>query len=440
MTGRVLLVLALLTGVPAVSGAQVFERPQRERARSESTDRRQVTLSATTFGSYDDNIAAEQTILNTDIPPQAGYTGYADTTLRLEQGKASRRFDVSARGYVNSFRNVGLSAMYGADAQVHFLTGTRHRLEVWQGIRNEPFYNIGGFAALRQSVDIAALPDENPLNGSLTRRSWAAVSRVDFTSQWSPRNSGGMSLAYDTRNYRDLIGDTRGGVGSLWYTRNIGRRSRLKFSYGYADSQLLEPSGWIPLRTQTADGGLELERRFSSTRRILVSFGGGAVRARTLDRFSREIVKVWVPAGFATMRLDWARTWGMTADYRRSVAALQGITGDAFTTDAALIRLGGFAARPLEVGLSVGYATGQATAVQFGSYGTITTNAQLRVHLSSTWSALVSHDRYDYAVRGIGPVLRPLPENINRNAVRVGLAMNLPLGGPRSRHEPIRRD
>ena len=110
MTGRVLLVFVLATCVPAVSGAQVLERPQRERAsRTDST--RQVTLSATTFGSYDDNVAAEQTFLNPDIPPQAGYTGYADTTLRFEQGKASRRFDVSGRGYVNSFRNLGLSAM-----------------------------------------------------------------------------------------------------------------------------------------------------------------------------------------------------------------------------------------------------------------------------------------------------------------------------------------
>lgn len=439
MTARVLLVFVLVTCVPAVSGAQVLERPQRERAsRTDST--RQVTLSATTFGSYDDNVAAEQTFLNPDIPPQAGYTGYADTTLRFEQGKASRRFDVSGRGYVNSFRNLGLSAMYGADAQVHFATGTRHRFEVWQGVRNEPFYNIGGFAALRQVVDIAALPDENPLNGSLTRRSWAAASRVDFTSQWSPRNLGGVSLAYDTRNYRDSVGDTRGGLGSFFYTRNIARRSRLKFSYGYADSQLFEPTGWIPLQTHTADGGLELEHRFSSTRRVLVTFGGGAVRARTLDRLSRDVVNTWVPAGFVTMRLDWARTWGITADYRRSVAALQGITGDAFTTDAALIRLGGFAARPLEVGLSVGYAKGQATVTQFGSYGTITTNAQLRVHFSGTWSAVVGHDRYDYAVRGIGPVLRPLPENVNRNAVRIGLAMNLPLGDRRSRTEPRTRD
>jgi len=439
MTARVVLVVVFAMCVPAASGAQVLERPQRERAsRADSTQ--QVTLSATTLGSYDDNLAAEQTLSSAEIPAQAGYTGYADGTLQFAQSKGSRLFDASARGYVNSFRNVGLTPKFGADAQVHFATGTRHQFQVWQGVRNEPFYNIGGFSVFRHVADLPALPDENPLNSSTTRRSWAAASRVDFVSNWSPRNTVGVSLGYDTRNYHELDGDTRGGVGSLFYSRNLGRRSRLRFSYGYADSKLLEPAGWIPLQTHTADGGLELERHFSSTRRIVVSFGGGGIRVRTLERFSRELINVWVPAGYGTIRLDWARTWGVTADYRRSVGALQGISGNAFTTDAALARVGGFVARPLELGLSIGYANGQESAAAFGSYGTYTANAQLRAHLSSRWSALVGYDRYQYSLRGIDPILRHVPDDVNRNAVRVGLAMNLPLAERRSRPVPTTQE
>jgi hypothetical protein len=436
MTARVLLVFVFATCVPAAAGAQVLERP--ERARASRTESRQVTLSATTLGSYDDNLAAEQTLSGPEVPAQAGYTGYADTTLRFEQRKGSRLFDASARGYVNSFRNVGLTPKFGTDAQLHFATGTKHQFQVSQGLRNEPFYNVGGFSVFRHVADLTALPDENPLNSSTTRRSWAAASRVDFISNWSPRNTVGVSLGYDTRNYRDLDGDTRGGVGSLFYSRNLGRRSRVRFSYGYADSRLLEPAGWVPLQTHTADGGLELERRFSSTRRVLVSFGAGAIRATTLERLSRELVNLWVPAGYGTIRLDWARTWGVTADYRRSVGALQGISGNAFTTDAALVGVGGFVARPLELGLSIGYSDGQASAAAFGSYRTYTANAQLRAHLSSRWSALVGYDRYQYALRRIDPILRQVPEEVNRNAVRVGLAMNLPLAARRSRPEPTR--
>src|SRR4029450_4394278 len=116
----------------------VLERRQRARAaRTEST--REVTLLATTIGSYDDKLAAEQALSSSEVPAQAGYTGYADGTLQFAQAKGSRLFDASARGYVNSFRNVGLTPKFGADAQVHFATGTKHQFQVWQGLRNEPF-------------------------------------------------------------------------------------------------------------------------------------------------------------------------------------------------------------------------------------------------------------------------------------------------------------
>ena len=434
MTGRVLLVLVLMTGVPVVVGAQVLEPPQRERApRSESTSWRRVTVLATTLGSYDDNLTADQVALNPDVTSQSGYTGYADGTLKLEQGKGSRVFDVSGRGYVNSFRNVGLTPKYGADAIVHYGTGTRHRFDLRQGIRNEPFYNIGGFSALRPAVDFVALPEENPLHASTSRRSWAAASRVDFTSQWSPRNALGLSYSFDTRDYLDQNGDSRAGVGSGFYTRNLGRRSKLRVSYAHADSRLLEPLGWMPLQTHTADAGLDLERAFSPTRRLVVSFGGGAIRAFTRERLTRESVTVWLPAGFGSLRTDWARTWSMSADYRRTVGAIQGISGDAFTTDAGLVRVGGFIARPLELTLSAGYAQGQASIGPPGSYDTYTSTAQLRLVLSTKWSALVSYDHYQYDVRNIALILGQLPTDVQRNAVRVGLAMDLPIVSSRQR-------
>lgn len=434
MTARVLLVLVFAACVPAVAGAQILERPQRERpSRAEAPDWRRVTLLTSTLGSYDDNLTAEQAALNADVSSVSGYTGYADTTLRFDQGKGSKLFDVSGRAYVNAFRNVGVSPKYGADALAHFAGGTRNRIELWQGIRNEPYYTIGGFAGLRQSADFTASPDENPLNSSSSRRSWALASRADFTSQWSPRNQVGLSYTYDTRDYRDQMGDLRAGAGSMFYRRNIGRLSRLKFTYGYADSQLLDQTGWIPLQTHAADGGFELEHGFSRSRRLVVSFGGGAIRAFTRERLTRQGVNVWVPATFGTMRMYWARTWGMSADYRRSVSAVQGISAEAFSTDAGLVQVGGFIARPLELTLSAGYAAGRVPVASVGSYETYTSTAQLRLQLSTNWSAVVGHDFYQYDLHDIDPILRHLPTSVQRNAVRVGLTLNVPVLATRER-------
>jgi hypothetical protein len=432
MTARVVLAVVFAACVPAVADAQVLERPQRTREpREETRDWHSVTLTANTLGSYDDNLTANQSAFNDDVTSLSGYTGYLDTTLRFDQGKGSRLFDVSGRGYVNAFRNVGVTPKYGTDALAHFSAGTRNRIELWQGVRNEPYYTIGGFSGLRQSADFVGSPDENPLNSSSSRRSWALASRADFTSQFTPRNQLGLSYVYDTRDYRDQIGDSRAGAGSMFYRRNLGRLSSLKFTYGYADSQLLDQTGWTPLQTHAADGGLELEHRFSRSRRMLVSFGGGAIRAFTRERFTREDVNVWVPAAYGTLRVDWARTWGMSADYRRSVSAVQGISAEAFATDAALVRVGGLLGRRVELTFSTGYAAGSVPAGVSGSYETYTSTAQMRLELMNNWSAVLGYDHYQYDLRGIDPILRQLPTNVQRNAVRVGLTIDLPLAAPR---------
>ena len=73
MVDRVLLAFVLGMSVPAVAGAQVLERPQRARPpRTEATSWRTVTVSATTLGSYDDNLTADQFVLNPDVTSQSG--------------------------------------------------------------------------------------------------------------------------------------------------------------------------------------------------------------------------------------------------------------------------------------------------------------------------------------------------------------------------------
>jgi len=435
MASRVLLVVVFATCVPALAGAQVLERPQRtpprEEKREEARDWHRVTLTANTLGSYDDNLTAGQSAFNDDVTSLSGYTGYADTTLRFDQGKGSRLFDASGRAYVNAFRNVGVTPKYGADALAHFAAGTSNHLELWQGVRSDPYYTLGGFSGLRQSADFAATPDDNPLNSSSSRRSWALASRADFTSKWSARNQLGLSYLYDSRDYRDQFGDSRAGTGSVFYKRNLGRLSSMKFTYGYADSQLLDQTGWIPLQTHAAEGGLDLEHRFSPSRRMVLSFGGGAIRAFTRELLTRQDVNVWVPAAYGNMRVDWARTWGMSADYRRSVSSVQGISAEAFATDAALVQVGGLVGRRVDLTFSTGYVAGRVPTGVSGSYENYTSTAQMRLELTNNWSAFLGYDHYQYDLRGIDPILRQLPTNVRRNAVRVGLTMNLPLAAPR---------
>jgi hypothetical protein len=164
---------------------------------------------------------------------------------------------------------------------------------------------------------------------------------------------------------------------------------------------------------------------------MVLSFGGGAIRAFTREQLTRQDVNVWVPAAYGNLRVDWSRSWGMSADYRRSVNSVQGISAGAFATDAALVRVGGSVARRVDLSFSTGYAAGRAPTGVSRSYETYTSTAQMRLELTNNWSAVVGYDHYQYDLRGINPILRQLPTNVQRNAVRVGLTMDLPLAAPR---------
>lgn len=425
-----LLLVVLGVCAPAVAGAQVLAPPSRKQAPQPEISWDRLSALATTLASFDDGTASLQPDPN--APSQAGYTGYGDGTLKFEQGKGTREFDVSGRGYVNALRGFGLAPTYGGDARAHFGAGTRNRIDFQQGVRYEPYYNIGGFAPLSQATEVVALPEESPLHGSTTSRSWSASSRVEFASQISRRDLIGLSYSFDNREYRDQDGDTRSGGGTLFYGHHLGRRSRLTFSYGYTGSRLLDSTGWVPVETHAADVTLELEHAFSPTRRLLVSFGGGAIRAFGREQLTREDVRAWLPAGSGSVRLDWARTWSLSADYRRFVRALQGMSSDPFTTDAGVVSFGGALARPLELTLSTGYVNGKATAGTPGAYDNYISTVQLRVQLSSAWSALALYDHYQYDVRHVDPILGQVPTSVERNALRVGLTMNMPIGRERS--------
>jgi hypothetical protein len=423
--------------LPSAADAQVLERPVRASERTESNVWRRLTFGVTTLGSWDDNVTADQVVVDPSFPSQSGYTGFADTSLRFEQGKGSQSFSASGHGYVNAFRNVGLTPHYGSDAQAQFVgsLGRRHRIEARQDFRDEPFYTIGGFSGLRQAVEVGPSPDSNPLNGVEKRRSWAAMSRIGLASQWSPRNGLGVAYGYAARDFRDHVGDTRAHNVSLSYNRNVGRRSMLKFNYEYTDAEFREPAGPIPSETHLADAGVNLERRFSPTRRIVVFFGGGAVQFRSVDRLTRESYEVLGPSGFGTIRLDWARSWSVSVDYRRSVGTLEGMSAQAFTTDAAMAQLGGFVSRRVEATFAVGYSEGKYDR-QSASFGTYTGTSQMRFVLTRDWSALISHSYNQYSLRNVDLLFASLPQRFDRNAVRVGLTLNFPVINPREPKRP----
>ena len=136
-----------------------------------------------------------------------------------------------------------------------------------------------------------------------------------------------------------------------------------------------------------------------------------------------------MPSGNANVRVDVARTWSISADYRRGASVLEGLTAETFITDTGIVRVGGFVASRSELAFSAAYSNGAAIVPEStAKFDTYTGTVQLRFMLTRWWAALVSQNVYAYQLHGFD-----LPEGLlarlDRNATRVGMTFDLPLYG-----------
>ena len=139
---------------------------------------------------------------------------------------------------------------------------------------------------------------------------------------------------------------------------------------------------------------------------------------------------IWAPFAQFSTRLDLARSWNISGNYRRGADTLEGLTTEAFINDAATATLSGLLSRRIELAIIAGVARG-TTAAEGGvnsKYLTNTASTQLRFAMSRIVSAVVSYHYYQYNFDNT-----VLPDGVaprfDRNAVRVGLAFWLPIYG-----------
>ncbi len=84
--------------------------------------------------------------------------------------------------------------------------------------------------------------------------------------------------------------------------------------------------------------------------------------------------------------------------------------------------------RRIDVSLSGGYATGEsAISKATSAYETYNAEGRLRVALSRTTAAYVEYLRYLYDSRGTLPLGPGVPMLLERQGVRAGVMMRLPI-------------
>jgi hypothetical protein len=80
--------------------------------------------------------------------------------------------------------------------------------------------------------------------------------------------------------------------------------------------------------------------------------------------------------------------------------------------------------------VSAAYSEGaQSFGGSTGTFNSYTATTQLRLLLTRTWSAVVSHNFYRHMLRGVANLAPGFPTELDRNAVQVGMTLELPLYG-----------
>lgn len=440
--------LGLLCVPPAVS-AQAIQRSSRPfrglfgggPPPDPNRTRQELTLSGSLLGGYDDMLTPGQSGTGPIDPAQAidsGYTGTADATLNYFVGRASRSFNATARAFTTaySFSDVEQQIGGGVDLAAVTPVGRRNRLSVAQSFSYAPNLVLGTFSSLEPAVDGATLPDSGERGGLAEQRSISRSTNVNFQRNWTTRQNSTIGYSYSRRIYLDDYGNDDSSQGAnVQHDWAFSRSASLHGSYRVSNSryffQAIGADGAsAPLSNHGIEGGGSYRRRLSPTRQVLVSGGAGSTYVQSINEADGARRDYWMPSGNGAVRVDLGRSWSVALDYRRAVTVLQGISLESFASDAASFSAGGLLANRVEGALTLGYSNGRSGAAEsqarFVNYGA---SAQFRYALARWGAASVVYDYSYYKLRDIANLPTGLLPEYDRNGVRVGLSIFLPLYG-----------
>ena len=315
------------------------------------------------------------------------------------------------------------------------MVGRAGRAEVRQTVRYDPFFSLGAVFSDLQ-VDPESQPVEgNPTTGISDSRSWMSDTVVSVSQRFGRRAEVQAEYGFNKRDYEKSVGfDNRTHHGGFTYDHSLSRSSGLRASYRHTNVRSLDFSNQpIPLRTNTADLGFRHRLDRSTTRRIVLSAGGGPVHVDTSNELTRQNITYWAPSAYADAQVDFGRSWSVLANYRRAPAVLQGLTPQVFLTDAGTVSIGGFVAPRVEATAAAASSSGHAgiqddVAGRFRSYEMA---GQVRVSVTKWGSAVVNYTRYQYTLNETAGRALGVAQEMDRNAVRIGFSVTLPLVGGR---------
>jgi hypothetical protein len=399
------------------------------------TSNRSLILNGSVYGGWDSSVLADQPGSTVDTRGDSTSGSLAGGTVGLVYRYDGRRFDfganvdTSARYYPQQ-QDLTSGAYYGGIGMNIDLT-RRTRLGLNQTIGYQPVYQLSLFPSLGDPI-LGAAPVPSNLDYVASRSSgWIYDSAVSLDRQLSRRAN---VSAFYRRSMSDFDVSTTTGspafdvnyqYAGFRFSRDIARGVGLRLGYAYRTGSFANAEGGTEDDTAEAheiELGVNYARQLSFSRRTTFSFSTGSTLFEVQGRRNFTIV------GDAALRHQFGRNWLSSIAYNRGVGFITNFSGP-LLSDNVSARLDGLLGQrwmlSFNGGLSagrVGYGADEEALSRFTTY---TATATMQYAFTAYLASYVQY-AYFYYDFPRSPDL-PVGGEFDRNSVRVGLSVSVPL-------------
>jgi hypothetical protein len=424
-------ITTIIASAPGLE-AQVLQPPPRsapDRPATEPTRAaHQFVLNVNALSGWEDNVLDEGALAGNPLAPaRSSLTGVLSSGGYYRYGTAARHVDANVRAYTNSFRSLDMRAMHGADSTVGGVMplGRRLVISATGNTRSQPGLTIG---SLQSGEDVAVTEDPTAGISELRTTAHHGVVTTEFTLS-------GRQLVTATAGYsRETVTATTSTVARTHTARithgwDFRQAVGLRSSFERARHTSEAAEGSVAVDSDTLTLALQVRRRVSRTRQFTVSGGVGAARIVTTRQLEGDPFAYLSPALHGAAQLDLGRTWSLLGEFRREVQTLEGVTQQSFITDVAMLTMGGYLGRSIVVALSGSYFDGNPHQGDVGSFASRGGTGQIQYLLARCCALVTSYSYYWHHLRGIDTIALSYPTRFDRNTVRFGLVVDVPLIG-----------
>jgi hypothetical protein len=393
-----------------------------------------LTMTLNAYGGYDDNVVADQPGAGSALDPgtQAG-GGLAGGDVGLAYTKAGHRvmFNANADSSVRYVPNQSAlgGASYGGGAGINYQLARRTQFSLTGSVGYQPFYQLGLFPGFTGDLLGAELPSNLDFT-VLKRASVLGSGHASLEHQLSRRSS--LTLGYDffgqtfTQNADDTgtvgrqLGDVQMQGGLIRFRRQVSRYLTVKLGYQYQHATYKTPANQV-VDSHNIDAGVDYARSLAFSRHTTLAFStGSSIVTYNNNRFYDVI-------GNARLTHLFTKYWRGSLAYNRNVNFVASFL-QPFFTDGATAEISGQMLGRAVFTLGGGYVTGKVGLTQDAQrVHTGTASAAFLYTFTTMVGAQVSYSYYNYDFSTQAGLPLGLKSRFDRNSVRAGLTVSLPL-------------